>query len=303
MLQRILGETVTLEFHPPPTLPFIRGDDGMIEQILMNLSVNGRDAMPKGGSLTISLGPITITEDYTQTHPEARSGDFVCLRVADNGCGMDAATLSHIFEPFFTTKDVGKGTGLGLATVYGIVKQHDGWIEAASEKDKGSTFSVFFPAADYDAETVKETNDPKATVSGGNETILVVEDEAVVRDVARLILEGCGYQIIEAANGREALDVWKRQNGKIDLVITDMVMPEGVSGVELAEKLLAQRPDLKIIFSSGYTVDEISTGFLSRTNNARFIQKPYTRALLTKTVRQALDGKPVEAMPDAAPAP
>jgi signal transduction histidine kinase/HAMP domain-containing protein len=302
MLQRILGEPITLEFHPPPELPLVHGDDGMMEQVLMNLSVNARDAMPKGGTLTISLSPRSLDEDYLQTQPQARAGNFVCLRVTDNGCGMDGTTLTHIFEPFFTTKEVGKGTGLGLATVYGIVKQHGGWVEVTSEVGTGSTFSVLFPATNQTAREVKETSDPIAVIHGGSETILVVEDEPVLRDMAQLILADCGYRIIEAASGKEALDVWEQHKGDIDLVLTDMVMPEGVSGIELAEKLLVLRPDLKIIFTSGYTVDDLSTGFLTRTNNARFIQKPYTRAILAQTVRQAFDGNPVEPVPDAAPA-
>jgi CheY-like chemotaxis protein len=294
-------KTVTLEFTPPPELPAVKGDAGMMEQILMNLAVNARDAMPKGGTLTINLSPFNIDDDYVKSHPEAHVGDFVRLRVADTGTGMDAATMARIFEPFFTTKEVGKGTGLGLATVYGIVKQHSGWIEVTSEVGKGTTFSVFFPASGQTTRVVKENSDPTAFIRGGHETILIVEDESVLRELAHAILSDCGYRIIEAASGREALDVWERQQGEIDLVLTDIIMPEGVTGLELAKKLLSQRPNVKIIFTSGYTVDDVSTDFLARTNNARFIQKPYTRAALAKTVRQALDGKSVEALPDAAP--
>jgi signal transduction histidine kinase/HAMP domain-containing protein/ActR/RegA family two-component response regulator len=301
MLQRILGETVTLEFTPPPELPAVKGDAGMMEQILMNLAVNARDAMPKGGTLAINLSPLNIDDDYVKSHPEAHVGDFVRLRVADTGTGMDAATMARIFEPFFTTKEVGKGTGLGLATVYGIVKQHSGWIEVTSEVGKGTAFSVFFPASGQTTRVAKENSDPAAFIRGGHETILIVEDESVLRELAHAILSDCGYRIIEAASGREALDVWERHQGEIDLVLTDIIMPEGVTGLELAKKLLSQRPNVKIIFTSGYTVDDVSTDFLARTNNARFIQKPYTRAALAKTVRQALDGKSVEALPDAAP--
>jgi len=302
MLKRLLGETVALEFQPPSELPPVNADDGMLEQVIMNLSVNARDAMLQGGTLTISLNPVSLDSDYVQNRPEARVGEFVCLRVTDTGSGMEAATMARIFEPFFTTKEVGKGTGLGLATVYGIVKQHGGWIEVASEVGDGTAFSVFLPACAPSAGTGKEKSDTTAFFRGGDETILVVEDESVLRELAHAILEGAGYQIVEAASGREALDVWRQYNGKIDLVLTDMVMPEGISGVDLAKRLIAVRPDVKIIFASGYTVDDVSTDFLARSNNARFLQKPYTHDVLIQTVRQALDGKSVQAPPDAAPA-
>ncbi len=288
MLKRLLGETIELEFVPPANLPQVHGDTGMLEQVVMNLSVNARDAMPGGGTLTISVNPVQITDAYLQTHPEAREGNFVCLRVTDTGVGMDTAVINRIFEPFFTTKEVGKGTGLGLATVYGIVKQHEGWIEVLSQVGKGSTFNVFLPAREESVPTGSTGTDPTAFLRGGTETILVVEDEPVLRDMAHLILEELGYRILDASNGREALAVWEQRAGQIDLLLTDMVMPEKMSGVELAEKLLAQKPDLKVIFTSGYTVDEMGDVFLAR-RNARFLQKPYTRKHLARTVRQALD--------------
>ncbi len=286
MLKRLLGETVTLEFHPPPELPLVQADRGMVEQVIMNLAVNARDAMPKGGVLTISTSPVEINEAYVQTHPEARLGMFICLRVSDTGCGMDPATLTRIFEPFFTTKEVGKGTGLGLATVYGIVKQHEGWIEVSSETGKGSTFNVFFPAS---ADLAKAT--PKAAeapVQGGRETILVVEDELVLRDMAHLILQDCGYKVLEAASGAEALEVWERNPGGIDLVITDVVMPGGMSGRDVAARLKALHPQVKIILTSGYNVEESNTDFFRR-GGAMFLQKPYTRPDLAKAVRECLD--------------
>jgi CheY-like chemotaxis protein len=264
----------------------------------MNLSVNARDAMPKGGTLTIGVSAVEITDFYVQTHPEARVGTFVSLRVTDTGCGMDITTLARIFEPFFTTKEIGKGTGLGLATVYGIVKQHDGWIEVASEPGQGSTFQVFFPASGQAVKSAKDDTDPAAFVRGGNETILVVEDEPVLRDMTRLILEERGYRILEASSGKEALDVWNRNQAAVDLLLTDMVMPQGVSGVELAQKLLAQQPQLKVIFASGYTMDDVSNEFLEK-HNARFLQKPYTRNSLARTIRQALDGVVVKRSADA----
>ena len=189
MLERLLGETITLEFQPPPELPAVEGDAGMIEQVMMNLAVNARDAMPQGGTLTIGIDTMTIDAAYVEIHAEAHAGRFVRLRVTDTGIGMDAATLRRIFEPFFTTKEVGKGTGLGLATVYGIVKQHEGWIEVNSEPGKGATFDVFFPASEADLAPAKEKTAPPESAPGGNETILIVEDEPVLREMARDILQ------------------------------------------------------------------------------------------------------------------
>jgi signal transduction histidine kinase/ActR/RegA family two-component response regulator len=288
MLEPIIGEHIALEFHPPAELPVVIGDSGMVEQVVMNLSVNARDAMPHGGVLTICVETAGIDEDYIETHPEAHVGNFVRLRVTDTGCGMDATTLVHIFEPFFTTKEVGKGTGLGLATVYGIVKQHDGWLEVNSEPGKGTTFDVFFPAGDKMAVSDKKQIASAAPVTGGTETILIVEDEPVLREMAREILEDCGYKILEASSGKEALEVWNRRTGQIDLLLTDMVMPEGVSGVNLAEKLLAGQPGLKIIFTSGYTANEVSPELLAKTR-ASFLQKPYAHRDLAKIVRDCLD--------------
>jgi two-component system, cell cycle sensor histidine kinase and response regulator CckA len=223
-----------------------------------------------------------------QTHPEARLGAFVCLRVTDTGCGMDTATMGHIFEPFFTTKEVGKGTGLGLATVYGIVKQHQGWIEVNSEVGQGSTFNVFLPASSKPLKPLPPESPLAARVRGGQETILVVEDEPVLREMAHVILQDCGYHVLDAGSGAEALEVWDRYAKPIDLLLTDMVMPGGVSGRDLAVRLLAKHPQLKVIFTSGYNVEETNTGFLRR-GGAVFLQKPYTRVNLAQALREALD--------------
>jgi CheY-like chemotaxis protein len=201
---------------------------------------------------------------------------------------MDAATLHRIFEPFFTTKEVGKGTGLGLATVYGIVKQHEGWVEANSEPKKGATFYVYFPASDKTASPRKAEPAPVAIATGGNETILIVEDEPILREMARDILAGYGYRILEASSGKEALNNWQEKSDEIDLLLTDMVMPEGISGAELARQLLAGHPRLKVIFTSGYTANEVNTELLVKMR-ARYLQKPYTHADLAKTVRECLD--------------
>jgi two-component system, cell cycle sensor histidine kinase and response regulator CckA len=196
--------------------------------------------------------------------------------------------LSHIFEPFFTTKEVGKGTGLGLATVYGIVKQHEGWVEASSKPGEGATFDVFFPAITNKIAPEKKGDSYGQPVSGGDETILIVEDEEVLREMARDILAGCGYKIIEASSGKEAFDVWNLHMDEINLVLTDMVMPGGVTGVDLAERLLADRSDLKIVFTSGYTSNEINAELMTRAQ-AHFLQKPYSHNDLAKIVRDCLD--------------
>jgi signal transduction histidine kinase/FixJ family two-component response regulator/HAMP domain-containing protein len=302
MLRRMVGETITLEFEPPAALPIIHADAGMIEQILMNLVVNARDAMPRGGTVLVCLGEMEIDQDYVESHPQTRLGHFVCLRVSDTGMGMDAATQARIFEPFFTTKEVGKGTGLGLATVYGIVKQHEGWIEVESEVGVGTTFLIFFPAAQNTVAAATEAR-VETTACEGHETVLVVEDEPVLRDLAQMILNECGYRVLTASTGPEALDVWSSKGGVIDLLLTDMVMPDGLSGVDLAEKLIQRKPSLRIIFTSGYTMDEMSTSFLKKHNNARYLQKPYNRDTLTRTVRQVLDQPAAQPQPQPAARP
>jgi len=286
MLSRLLGETISLQFDCPIELPFIQGDGGMIEQVVMNLSVNARDAMPEGGKLSVRLDAMNVDAAYAETHPEARTGRFVRLRVVDTGCGMDSVTLTHLFEPFFTTKEIGKGTGLGLATVYGIVKQHEGWIEARSESGKGSTFDVYFPVSESVVENV-EVERPSPVV-GGEETIMIVEDEQTLREMARDILHDLGYNIIEAPDGKAALALWKTEMTRVNLLLTDMVMPEGISGIDLAERLLDDRPDLKIIFTSGYNSNELNAELLTR-SQTRFLQKPYTHATLARAVRECLD--------------
>ena len=283
MFQRLLGEQVTLKFVPPAQLPAIRADTGMMEQVIMNLAVNARDAMPKGGTLTINLTSHNLEAGFVSSHPQARPGHFVRLEVTDTGMGMSPETQARIFEPFFTTKEVGKGTGLGLATVYGIVKQHEGWIEVSSEPGQGTSFDVFFPVCTDAIETAPPAAPAPSRIVGGDETILVVEDEPVLRDLALLILKEYGYRVLEATSGVEALAVWQNERDHIDLLLTDMVMPEGLSGGDLAEKLRAEKPALKVVCVSGYNVDDI------RYADMTFLQKPYTRTTLAQTVRAALD--------------
>ena len=285
MLTRMIGEVVTFKFTPPANCPPIRGDVGMIEQIIMNLGVNARDAMTRGGTLTITIDTVALNRAQAEAHPQARTGNFVRLQVSDTGHGMTPETKARIFEPFFTTKEVGKGTGLGLATVYGIVNQHEGWIDVHSQVSKGTTFEIFFPAL---AETFADATQsaapkPAPQLRGGKETVLVVEDEPVLRDLAQLLLKEQGYTVHLASNGHEALQVWAQYRDHIDLLLTDMVMPEGIGGKELAEKLRATRPHLKVICVSGYSVEDIKGA------NLVFLQKPYTRHSLAKTVRDTLD--------------
>jgi len=290
MLQRLIGETIALRCTLTPNLPFIKGDPGMLEQILMNLAVNARDAMPRNGDLVVTTQLVAISEAYARSHADARHGNFLCLTVQDNGAGMDAATLKRIFEPFFTTKEPGKGTGLGLATVYGIVKQHAGWIEVQSNPGVGTAFNIFFPACERQFTEEGPVTAPATQVRGGGETILVVEDEPVLRDLAQLILQDCGYRVLQASSGVEALTLWQEQQGAVDLLLTDMIMPDGLSGKDLAESLLDNKPALKVIFSSGYNVEDLGAGtdFL-RKNASHFLQKPYTRITLAQAVRRCLD--------------
>jgi signal transduction histidine kinase/ActR/RegA family two-component response regulator len=291
MLQRMIGDRVTLEFAPVPNLPAICADPGMIEQVLVNLSINARDAMPGGGRLAISAAPRVLEPVACVVNPEARPGHFVCLSVTDTGAGMDHATLSHLFEPFFTTKEVGRGTGLGLATVYGIVKQHQGWIIVDSKPGRGSTFTLFLPCLARTAEIPAPPASPAAPPpAAGSETLLVVEDEASLRELVVRILEICGYHIYQARNGVEALEVWARHKEEIDLLLTDMVMPEGITGRQLAERLQREDPGLKVIYTSGYSPG-LAGKDIALLEGFNFLAKPYPPSRLAQVVRDCLDGK------------
>ncbi len=288
MLQRTLGEDITFEFNYAPDLPAILADASMIEQVVMNLAVNARDAMPRGGQLVISTAVLDLDPAYTARHPEARTGRFVCLSLTDNGCGMDQATLGRLFEPFFTTKQFGKGSGLGLATVYGIVRRHQGWIEVQSQVGQGSTFRILLPPHDRVSERLAEIPSEASINRRGSETILVVEDEPPVLWTVRNILERHGYRVLEAASGVEALAVWHQRQKDIALLLTDMVMPVGLSGQELAEKFKAQKPDLKVIYTSGYSVEVAGKG-LSLMEGISFLEKPFDATKLARAVRECLD--------------
>jgi two-component system, cell cycle sensor histidine kinase and response regulator CckA len=290
MLRRIIGENVQLNYTYAANLPLVQADVGMIEQVVVNLVINARDAMPKGGRVFISTEVGHCTPDYMAAHPEARAGDFACLKVADEGEGIAPEHLPHLFEPFFTTKEVGKGTGLGLATVHGIVQQHAGWIEVVSQLGIGSTFKVCFPAAPPPLEPVKTAKVVERKMPGGSETLLLVEDDVSVRTLSTQLLKRVGYRVLEAASGVEALEFWRTRKDDIALMVTDMIMPGGLTGRELAERLMADRPNLKVVFMSGYSGETSgdSTAFLRRTR-ARFLQKPFHARTLLEAVRQSLD--------------
>jgi PAS domain S-box-containing protein len=291
LLHRVLGESVALRFNYSPKLPPVEADTGMMEQVTMNLAINARDAMPQGGQLTIGTKVVDIPEGYAEHNPEARQGCFVCLSVSDTGCGMDEATLGRIFEPFFTTKPSGKGTGLGLATVYGIVKQHQGWIEVQSQVSSGTVFRVYLPVSAKAVAPAADGGTKPEAVLGGSETILLVEDEPAVLGMAKGILERQGYKVLSASSGDEALLIWQENASDIPLLLTDMVMPGSLNGRELAEKLLSGKPDLKVIYTSGYSV-ELLGNKMTTSRNFVFLQKPYHPDALSQIVRNCLDGTP-----------
>jgi PAS domain S-box-containing protein len=284
MLKRVIGEHVVLQCSYAENLPPVSADVGMIEQILINLIVNARDAMPAGGSITVTTETVRIDAAYVDTHPEAQPGNFVCFTVSDTGTGIYPEYLTQIFEPFFTTKEAGKGTGLGLATVYGIVKQHQGWIEVSSQLGRGTTFKIFLPASVSEVveKKVPPTPPPSAV---GHEKILLVEDDVDVRMVTRDVLEASGYQVWEACDGLEALNIWKANAPQIDLLLTDVIMPGGLNGQELADRLREERPSLKVILMSGYGPDTTKKIQL----RGHILQKPFSLESLTETVRKCMD--------------
>jgi len=287
MLGRILGEDIALQLNYFPHPALVQADIGMMEQVLLNLVVNSRDAMPKGGQLSIRISTVEMGADSLQNPQETSIGSFVCLSVQDTGCGIPPENLPRIFEPFFTTKEVGKGTGLGLATVYGIVKQHQGWVNVESEPGQGTAFRVLLPRSKEPLETAADQSTAR-TARGGQETILVVEDEAAVRELVCNLLSGYGYQILEAESGPQALQVWQECRGRIDLLLTDLVMPERMNGRELAEKLWAEQPRLRVIFTSGYSAEVVGKDFVL-CRGLNYLQKPYHPRRLALAVRDCLD--------------
>ncbi len=286
MLRSVIGEKVVLQTTLLDGLRAIFADVTSIEQVLMNLTLNGRDAMPDGGTITIATEHLTLGSDVTARHPDARAGDFIRLSVSDTGTGMDEATRTRIFEPFFTTKATNKGTGMGLATVYGIVKQHEGWVEVETAPGKGSTFHVWLPSTDRSPEECGEPH-PDAVADGGNHTILVVEDDAAVRALVVEVLQSYNYTVIEAETGDAAIERWPKCREEVDLVITDMVMPGEASGLDVAQHCLSSKPNLKVIYTSGYS-SELFTSGVSLEAGVNYLPKPYFSGKLTAIIRNAL---------------
>src|SRR5438067_7951396 len=289
LLQRLIGEDTELILLLTPELGHVKADPGQIEQVLMNLALNARDAMPKGGKVTIRTANVMIDETFARRHLIAHPGRYIMLSVTDTGTGMDEETQAHIFEPFFTTKEQGKGTGLGLATVYGIVKQSGGSIFVYSEPGKGATCQIYLPRVE-EAVTVIDSVNATIEPPQGSETILLVEDEEPVRELVRKVLERNGYRILEARHGDEAIKICAQHNGgEISLLVTDVVMPR-MSGREVAERLQASHPKMKVLYLSGYTDDAVVRHGVLQSMTA-FLQKPFTPDALAHKVREVLDSK------------
>ena len=287
MLRPVIGEAIELVFAPAEDLGSVTVDPGQIEQVIMNLAVNARDAMPEGGKLTIETRNAELDDAYAAQHPSVRPGPHVMLAISDTGAGMDEATRAYIFEPFFTTKERGKGTGLGLSTAHGIVEQSGGSIRVDSEVGEGTTFTIYLPRV---AEAARDDRPARAvTPARGTETILVVEDEQALRKAIKRILESAGYTVLAAANGGEALLLLEHHEGPVYLMLTDLVMP-GLSGRELAQRLARMRPDVKVLYMSGYSDDTVVPhGVLDE--GTHFVGKPFTIEELTRKVREVLDSQ------------
>lgn len=288
MFSRVIGENIELTFVPGSRLGRVKADPGQIEQVLLNLVVNARDAMETGGRITIETSNVQLDRDYCAKHHNIEPGPWVMLTVTDTGCGMDAKTQTRIFEPFFTTKAQGKGTGLGLATVYGVVKQSGGFIYVYSEVGHGTTFKVYLPQVVADVD--KDVAEKPAAAPSGSETILFVEDEESVRELVREYLMGTGYRVLEACDGVQALEIAAAHKGAIDILVTDVVMPR-LSGRELASRIAAVRPNVKVLFISGYTDDSIFRhGVLE--GGVAYLQKPFNLKAIAQKIREVLDGQP-----------
>jgi len=293
MLRRLIGEDIELTSNLESSLGTVKADPGQLEQVVMNLAVNARDAMPQGGKLIIETANTEMDETFVRRYPyPVQPGLYIRLTVSDTGTGMDAATRARIFEPFFTTKEKGQGTGLGLSMVYGVVKQSGGYIDAYSELGLGTTFKIYLPRVD-EAVSPSAPQPTLATSLRGTETILLVEDEEALRILTRNLLELCGYQVMEAKNGAEALDLSQRYPGTVDLLLTDIVMP-GINGRLLADQLIQLRPNIKVVYMSGYTGQAVGAHRILDPGSI-FLQKPFTRDELARKIREALDGEPKSA--------
>jgi len=289
MFGRLIGEDITLETQLATEATPVHADAGMIEQVLLNLAVNARDAMPHGGRLTLRTRSVTPQELPVNLASRVDGEAFIRVDVSDTGRGIPTDCLPHIFEPFFTTKEVGKGTGLGLATAFGIAQQHGGWLTVESESGKGATFSLFLPRRAMAARVESSAAKPTVANQRGNETVFIVEDDATVRAVVVHVLKQNGYRIHEALNGQTALELWEQCGHETDILITDMVMPGGVTGHELAQQLLAKKPSLKVIYTSGYSA-EVFRGDFVLPQGVDFLRKPYRAEDLLAAIRAALDG-------------
>lgn len=288
MLGRLLGEQVAVRLDWSKNAMWVEADAGMLDQMVMNLCLNARDAMPEGGVLTVATSLVEFDGNNIAAHPEARAGTFACLRITDSGVGMGPDILPHVFEPFFTTKDVGLGTGLGLASVYGIIHQHQGWVEVESAPGKGTTFRAYLPIA---KEPAGKTPASTKTAHGyrGTETILLVEDEEPVRKLAKMMLERLGYRVMTATDGLAAIPLWRVHGAEIELLLTDMVMPNGMTGIQLGEMFQKSRPALKIVVMSGYSEDMLGDSSKSGLK-VSFLAKPFQVETIAKAIRQSLDG-------------
>lgn len=286
LLRRLIGEDIALMIHPDANLGTVKADPGQLEQVLLNLAVNARDAMPSGGELTIETQNVELDEAFARTHAPTQAGWYVMLAVSDTGCGMDPDTQARIFEPFFTTKEQGKGTGLGLSTVYGIVKQSGGYVWVSSEPGQGAVFKIYLPRVAEPADSIP-SDEAQPEALHGSEIILLVEDEVVVRNLARSVLELYGYTVLEAEHGKEALRIGQEHSGPIHLLLTDTVMPR-MGGREVAKRLASVRPETKVLYMSGYTDKTIVQHGMLEPGTA-FLQKPFTARVLARKVRETLD--------------
>jgi two-component system cell cycle sensor histidine kinase/response regulator CckA len=287
MLLRLLGEDIEVSLALDPELGNVKADQSQIEQVIMNLAVNSRDAMPEGGKLKIQTANVELDQAYTRNHPGSKVGSYVMLAVTDTGTGMNADTLAHIFEPFFTTKERGKGTGLGLATVYGIVKQSNGYIAVDSAPGRGTTFQIYLPRH-VGPPATDEQKDDSGEKLRGSESILLVEDAEPLRKLAQTFLEAGGFLVLSAENGEHALQVASRHGKTFDLLLTDVVMP-GMNGRVLAEQLLPRQPGMKVLYMSGYT-DSFIAGHGVLEPGTHLLHKPFTEEVLIRKVREVLDG-------------
>ena len=288
MLRRLLGETIEVRLNLAAPSLFVHADPGMMDQMVMNLAVNARDAMPDGGRLDIEIAAVEFDDPSAGHSAPARPGSFVCLSVIDSGCGISPEILPRIFDPFFTTKEVGKGSGLGLSTVFGIVQQHRGWINVDSKPGQGTTVRVFLPRVSGPVES-EPAPPPSPATPKGTETILLVEDDPALRTVLQKSLAQLGYHVLVAATGEAALASWLEHRARIQLLITDMLMPGGLSGKDLAQRLLAEKPELKLLYISGYSAGLAGVEF-PLVEGVNFLSKPFPTPRLAQTIRAMLEG-------------